>query len=440
MTNRFLFKHIDNSALIVFRILFGALIFIESIGAIFTGWVKHILIDPQFTFSFIGFEWLQPLPGNWMYIYYIIMGICGLGVMLGYKYRWSIIGFTLLWTTTYFMQKAAYNNHYYLLILLSTIMAIVPANTNYAIDSRANPSIKKNSMPRWCSLVFVLQMAIVYTYASIAKMYPDWLDTTVVELLLKSKQQYYLIGELLQQKWIHYSISYFGIIFDLLIVPLLLWKSTRKYAFYTAVFFHLFNSVVFQVGVFPYMSLALMLFFFEPNTIRNIFLKKKIFYEDEAFIIPKKSALITGLLIVYFCVQIILPLRHWVIKDDVLWTEEGHRLSWRMMLRAKSGIVNYKVVDNATNTIIPIQIDDYLTAKQKRNAATKPDVIWQFSQYLKQKFKAEGIDVAVYVSCKIKVNGKLFQPFIDPKIDLTTVKWDAFGHHEWILPSKQKSL
>ena len=69
MIERFLFRHIDNSALIVFRIAFGLLIFLEAVGAILTGWVKRTMIDPQFTFSFIGFEWLQPLPGYWMYAY-----------------------------------------------------------------------------------------------------------------------------------------------------------------------------------------------------------------------------------------------------------------------------------------------------------------------------------------------------------------------------------
>ena len=108
---KFLFKHIDNSALIVFRIIFGLLIFLESVGAIFTGWVKRTLIEPQFTFSFIGFEWLQPLPGNWMYAFYAIMGLFGLMVMIGYKYRISMIAFTLMWSATYFMQKTSYNNH-----------------------------------------------------------------------------------------------------------------------------------------------------------------------------------------------------------------------------------------------------------------------------------------------------------------------------------------
>lgn len=138
MLNCFLFKHIDNSALIVFRIIFGLLIFLESVGAIFTGWIKRTLIDPEFTFSFIGFEWLQPLPGNWMYIYYLIMGIFGFCVMIGYKYRVSIIAFTILWTATYLMQKTSYNNHYYLLILLSAIMVFLPAHNYFSVDAKKN--------------------------------------------------------------------------------------------------------------------------------------------------------------------------------------------------------------------------------------------------------------------------------------------------------------
>ena len=136
MLNKLLFKHIDNSALIVFRIIFGLLCFLESIGAIFTGWVKRTLIDPQFTFSFIGFEWLQPLPGNLMYVYYAVMGIFAFMIMLGYKYRFSIIAFTVMWFATYLMQKSSYNNHYYLLFLLSSIMVFLPANKYFSLDAK----------------------------------------------------------------------------------------------------------------------------------------------------------------------------------------------------------------------------------------------------------------------------------------------------------------
>jgi uncharacterized membrane protein YphA (DoxX/SURF4 family) len=433
---KFLFKHIDNSALIVFRIIFGLLCFLESVGAIFTGWVKRTLVEPEFTFSFIGFEWLQPLPGNWMYAYYAIMGIFGFLIMIGYKYRFSIIMFTLMWTATYLMQKSSYNNHYYLLILLSSLMIFQPANKYFSVDAKLNPNIKSISMPQWCSAIFILQMLIVYTYASIAKLYPDWLDTTVLELLMRSKKNYILVGDLLQQKTVHYILAYGGILFDGLIIPLLLWKKTRKWAFFISIFFHLFNSFVFQVGVFPYLSLAFTLFFFEPKTIRNIFLKKKPLYNDNKVKYPKYKNLWLSVFSLYFIIQILLPLRHHTIQDNVLWTEEGHRLSWRMMLRSKSGRTTYKVVDKATNAQIPINLNDYLTKKQQRGATTKPDVIWQFSQHLKHHFAEKGMDVKIFVNAYVSINGKPLKQFINPQIDIANIDWNAFKHSDWLLPSK----
>ena len=128
MPNLFLFKKIDIAPLLIFRIFFGILISLECYGAILTGWVKNNLIDPKFTFTFIGFEWLQPLPGNGMYFYFFLIGTLGVFIALGYRYRVSIIAFTLLWTGVYLMQKTSYNNHYYLLALISFIMSFLPAN------------------------------------------------------------------------------------------------------------------------------------------------------------------------------------------------------------------------------------------------------------------------------------------------------------------------
>jgi len=102
--HKLLFKHIDNSGLVLFRVVFGFLIALEGFGAIATGWVKKTLIDPQFTFNFIGFEFLQPLEGNGMYFYFMCLGILGVGVMLGYKYRLSMFCFAVMWSGVYLMQ------------------------------------------------------------------------------------------------------------------------------------------------------------------------------------------------------------------------------------------------------------------------------------------------------------------------------------------------
>ena len=71
-----------------------------------------------------------------------------------------------------------------------------------------------------------------------------------------------------------------------LIIPALLWKPTRKLAFIASIIFHLFNSFIFQVGIFPYLSLAFAVFFFDPKYIQNLFLKKKPFYNNEDIKVP----------------------------------------------------------------------------------------------------------------------------------------------------------
>ena len=437
MLSQFLFKRIDNSSLVVFRIIFGLLCFLESVGAIFTGWVKRTLVDPEFTFNFIGFDFLQPLPGNGMYFYYAIMGLFGLGIMLGYKYRLSIIAFTIMWTATYFMQKASYNNHYYLLILLSGIMAILPAHKFASLDVKLNPKLKEISMPSWCKWIFVIQLFIVYTYASIAKIYPDWLDLTTPKLLMAGKINYPMIGGFLQNEFMPYMVAYGGILYDGLIIPLLFFKRTRKIAFIASIFFHLFNSIVFQVGIFPYLALAFSLFFFEAEKVNRIFLKRKPLYLGKEVIVKSYKPVLIGLGVLYFVIQIVLPIRHHFIEDNVLWTEEGHRLSWRMMLRSKSGSTNYKIENHTTGKTLNVVFGDYLSKKQTRLAQSKPDVMWQFSQRLKREYAKKGEDISVYISAYVSVNGKAYKQLVDSKVDIANQDWNYFGHTTWLLPSEE---
>ncbi len=435
--DRLLFKQVDNIGLVLFRAVFGLLIAIEGFGAIATGWVQRTLVDPEFTFNFIGFDFLQVFQGQPMYAYFALMGIFGLMVMLGWKYRFAMVGYAILWTGAYLMQKSSYNNHYYLMVLLCWVMALLPANRSFSLDAKFNPSFRSISMPRWCLWILILQVWIVYTYASAAKFYPDWLDATAPKLFMQAKSRYWLIGDFLQQEWVHYTIAYVGILYDGLIVPALLWKRTRFIAFIVSLFFHLFNSVVFQIGIFPYMSIAFSLFFFSPAILRKRFLPKREAYIEDKVIVPRLKSLGITVFTIYFLVQIGLPLRHWFFQDDVLWTEEGHRCSWRMMLRSKSGQLAFWVTDKETGRKEHFKHRDVLSPKQQRSIRAQPDMIWQMAQYIKKVYAERGIDAAVHVNAQVKVNGGPYFPFIDHEVDLANVPWYHFKHNDWILPSPE---
>ncbi len=431
-------KPVNIHPLVVFRWGFGLLIALESFGAIALGWVKRVMVDPQFTFTFIGFEWLQPLPGYGMYAYYALMGIMGILVMLGVKYRYSLGTFTLLWWGSYLMQKSSYNNHYYLLILICLLMLVVPAHANGSWDARRSPGLRSNYCPQWCIKVFQYLLFIVYTYAGLAKLYPGWWEGHFIAAAFSQKASYPLIGGLLQINWVQKAVMLGGIIFDLSIIPLLWYRNTRWLGVVFSLFFHLFNSMVFGIGIFPYLMLAALVFFFPEVKFGQKWFSEP---EEEAPVAYTLSPWLMGALGVFFAFQIFLPLRHHLFKGDVLWTEEGHRMSWRMMLRTKSGYVRFRVVDQDSGKTTVIDPGEYLTSKQAARLATHPDMIWQFSRFLSEKLaKNRSSDLQIYAEGRISVNRGPMQVYIDPEVDLLSVDWTRFKHKSWILLPEKNDL
>jgi len=426
------YKKIDNAPLIVFRFFFGFLLVAESFGSILTGWVKDVFVEPELHFQHIGFEWLVPFDGSGMYFYYALMGIFGLGVMFGYKYRLSMIAFTLMWFGVYLMQKQAYNNHYYMLVLVCFIMIFFPANSYASVDVRQNPKIKSLSMPIWISWVMIVQVAVMYFYATLNKFYPDWLNGTFTRILFQDKTHFPVIGNLFSKEWFYLFIAYMGIIFDGLVVPLLLWKRTRNLALLASLVFHLFNSAVLQIGIFPYFALSFALFFYAPETIRKIFLKKKQVFSETGNSYENRNVLLC-LMLPFFIIQMILPIRHYFIKGDVFWTDEGHRLSWRMMLRARTGFVTFTVEDKKTGKRTKYPLHQKIKNKQLRLVSSQSDGIWQMAQHIKREYAEKGENVVVYVKSMVSINGHPYREFTDENIDLGSVKWNYFGHSEWVI-------
>jgi len=421
---------VDISPLVVFRIFFGLLITAECIGAIFTGWVHETFIEPKFTFTVIGFEWLQPLDGYGMYYYFIVMGLMGLCISLGLFYRTSTFIFTGMWAVVYVMQKSHYNNHYYLLILLGAIMFLLPAHKYKSLDVKWGFTIGSETCQRICHWFFILQILIVYCFASIHKMNPDWVVGKPLDLWFRYKTDYWLIGPLLGKDWMPLLIAWGGIIYDGSIVFLLLFKKTRKVGFVLSIIFNLFNSAVFQIGIFPYLMILLCVFFYPPETIRKLFFRKK------KSVVPIQRKLAYGwsyLAIAYFSIQLLLPIRHHFFQGKPSWTEEGHRLSWRMMLRSKSGSTKFEIEDLKTGVREKVQLKDHLSNNQIGSFRGQPDMIWQFAQYLRKEKQKEGREVAVYVKTNISLNGHPRRELIVSTVDLASVPWEPFRHSDWIL-------
>ncbi|MCB0738001.1 MAG: HTTM domain-containing protein [Bacteroidetes bacterium] len=441
MLSRFqnwLFTPVDNAGLVAFRVLYGLILAAEAFGALATGWVTKIFVKTEFTIGFIDFQWLADLlHGPIMYLYYAILGVLGLMIAFGYKYRLATLGFFVMWWAVYLSQKSHYNNHYYLMVVLTGLMFFIDCNRFFSIDSKQGKVEKSNQSPRWNYFIIIALLLIVYTYASINKIYPDWLEGRTIPFWFKDKADYLIIGPVLQNETVQWCVIYGGILFDGLIIPALIWKRTRWLAVAASIFFHIFNSIVFQIGVFPYMMIATLVLFLRPEDIR-----KRIFKKSEAGIKPRDFSVnkpVFWTIMVFLLINIILPVRHHFIKGDVFYTEEGHRMSWRMMLRSKRGNGRLKIVDLKTNKDIIYPIKNHLRPHQYKALITQPDMVYSMVQKMKTHLAKDGYDsVAIYWGVTMSLNRGSFHEIIPDTVNLAKVEWNHFRHNEWILSPPKK--
>jgi hypothetical protein len=108
-----------------------------------------------------------------------------------------------------------------------------------------------------------------------------------------------------------------------------------------------------------------------------------------------------------------------------------------MMLRTKSASARFYLVDKSTGKREHVNLTDYLTHVQRSRVFGRADMTWQFAQYLKKEYAKKGRDISVFVDSKLSINGGSYFPFIDKNADLANVKWNYFGHQQWILPAPE---
>ena len=144
-----MFKQVDASSLVVFRIGFGLTMLIEVWRYWHYDWISRFYIEPQFMFKYYGFEWLQAWPGDGMYIHFAVLGISALFITLGAFYRISAIVFTLCFAFVFLLDQSRYLNHFYLVLLISILMCIIPAHRHFSVDAWLRPKLKSPTIPIW---------------------------------------------------------------------------------------------------------------------------------------------------------------------------------------------------------------------------------------------------------------------------------------------------
>ncbi len=227
-----LFRPLDIASLVAFRLAFGALM-LCAVGRYFAhGWIDQFFVAPRLFFPYPGLAWLAPLPHGGMYLLYALLGALALCVLLGLWYRASAALFCIGFSYAHLIDRTNYLNHYHLVTLLSLLLVFVPAHRAYSLDVWRGTAPRRATAPAWSIWILRFQLGVVYVFGAVAKLNPDWLLTAQpLRIWLGANVDTPIVGALFEQAWVAYAFSYAGLLFDLSIVPLLLWRRTRAAAY-----------------------------------------------------------------------------------------------------------------------------------------------------------------------------------------------------------------
>jgi len=329
-------------------------------------------------FTYRGFDFVKPIPGYGLHVLFMVIATSATCIALGFRYRLAATVFFLSFAYMFLLDQSWYLNHFYLICLLGFLLPFLPAERALSIDAFRTPEIQSCTTPRWVLWLLRLQIGIPYFYGGLAKLNPDWLTGEPMRTWLAARTHIWMIGQFFQEEWCVYAFSYGGLLYDLLVIPLLMWKRTRIPALIFSVMFHVLNHFMFTIGIFPWLMLAATFILFSPFELSRLrFWKTTTRTESETLTeqeLPAEAEPRTtfqlpsfGKWILYgfLAFQLLLPLRHFLYPGDVAFSREGHCFSWRMKLNTRQ--IDLKLfVHHADGRVAPVKIYEWVTLAQRK--------------------------------------------------------------------------
>ncbi len=478
---KFLSKPVHPGSLALFRVMFGLIVLWKALKYLTQSWIPWFFEYPDFNFTYGFFEWVSPLPLPVLYVLFGLAALFSVFVILGIWYRISTSLLLVIQLYFFLLEQAHYLNHEYLLLIINFLMIFLPADRHYTLRSLWSTDAESTTIPYWTVLLLQVQIGIVYFFGGIAKLKPDWLSGSPMNIWLPDATDFPVIGHLFNYQEIALLFSWSGLLLDLLAFPLLMIRRTRPWMAMALILFHLTNDRLFHIGIFPWFMIGALLIYLPAswpgqllhrlrNGGRHLRLKylalalfgaasSLIFHEAFSvfpvlisalgFVLvgwdlaerpdwkhstsarstsPAMSNATLYLLTVWLLIQTIVPVRHFFIPGNPSWTEEGHRFSWQMMLRTKECHDQFYTWDFEEEVLVPIPRGKKLWEWQHNVMVSRPNMIIQYARVLSEAYDNRPI----FADIECSLNGAEPRRLLVRTTDLTRVTFHDYRPNDWI--------
>jgi hypothetical protein len=325
--------------------------------------------------------------------------------------------------------------------LVSLLLVFTNADKGYSLKSHFSKDKGNNEINIWQIWIFRFQVFVVYFYGGITKLNSDW-------LINKASVRTMLAAKKVDSDFLAYFFSYGGLLFDLLIGFLLLYKPTRIIALLSVLIFNITNNYFFDdIGVFPFVMICSTILFFSPTDfqfmktkIESFDKKKKQKVENISPSISKsytsKSKILMVGLFVYVSFQILFPFRFLLSPNDLEWTGEYSFFSWRMKSQTRAyKEFSFFIEDSKTHKKYPVKANTMINPMQILAMSRDPRMIIPFAKYLEKLGVEKNIsNPKVTARIKESFNGNPPQFIVDTNLNLASVNYSLGKKIDWLLP------
>ncbi|XP_065655191.1 vitamin K-dependent gamma-carboxylase isoform X2 [Hydra vulgaris] len=465
---RFLYHAEDPAALGVARFFYGLIMLIDIFEERGLHSLEQRYGDPDLCI-FPLFNNMPVFPLEYLYAMFLVMILCSIGIMLGFMFKLSCLGFTVIYWYFFFLNKTTWNNHSYLYGLLSILWLFSNANFYWSIDSLIWPSIYNKLVPRFNYIIIKFQLFILYFYAGIKKLDADWTSGYSMAGLGKSwvfdPFHFFFSDETVDYLFVHIG----GLVFDLSVGFLFLNDKTRPLGYLLAYFFHGMNAIIFNIGMFSYMCMAMIPIFSAPNWPKKIIEKTPWFIRmllptcssaqenvectktthhtetlkniknekdcDWSFTMNKAFKCI--FFTFYVAMQLFLPFSHSITKGYNSWTDGLYGYSWDMMVHSwNTQHVVVKVIDDVTGEKQYLRPGAFTSSKSR--IFSHPDMIKQYATCLSKRLtEVPDLNIThpkIYFDVWTSLNKRYQQRRLDPRVDLVKAPWSPTKDTPWLMP------
>ncbi|XP_067254240.1 vitamin K-dependent gamma-carboxylase isoform X1 [Chanodichthys erythropterus] len=457
----------DPASLGIFRFLFGMLMALDITQERGLSHLDYKYLDGAPVCRFPLFNFLKPLPMDWMFFVYFVMFLGAVGIMLGCFYRLACLMFISTYWYVFFLDKTTWNNHSYLYGLIGFQLTLMDANRYWSLDGLRNPRKRNAHVPLWNYTLLRTQIFIVYFIAGVKKLDADWVEGYSMKYLahhwLFDPFKLILPVELVSLMVVHGG----GLILDLTAGYLLFFDATRPVAMFFVSYFHCMNSQLFSIGMFPYTMLATSPLFCYPDWPRRFFGRFPEFLwpvlplispppspssscvypnppsvsreQEEAHAAARptttsfKHKFRAFFTILYITEQLFLPYSHFITQGYNNWTNGLYGYSWDMMVHSRSHQhVKITYRDGVTGEV------GYLNPgvfTQSRRWKDHGDMLKQYATCLSENLPRFNIsDPEIYFDIWVSINDRFQQRIFDPRIDIVKADWSPFRPNSWLMP------